>query len=100
MKERSLMNQENNISRLYLQKLGFRDVTLEPSLENLNKLLVSHVQNIPFGNFNPFLGLSVELDIATLSEKILVQGREAYCFEHNILVKNVLKKLGYNKSLS
>ena len=63
------MNQENNISRLYLQKLGFFDATLEPSLENLNRLLVSHVQNIPFGNFDPYLGLSVELDIATLSEK-------------------------------
>lgn len=90
------METTNNISRLYLQKLGFFDVSLEPTLENLNKLLTSHVQNIPFGNFNPFLGLSVMLDIATLSEKILIQGREAYCFEHNILAKHVLNELGYN----
>lgn len=90
------MDKTNNASQLYLQQLGIFNEILEQTLENLNRLLELHVQNIAFGNFNPFLGLPVELDITTLVEKILVQGRDAYCFEHNVLAKNVLNELGYD----
>lgn len=90
------MGKKNRISQLYLNKLGIIDEIVEPTLENLNRLLELHVQNIAFGNLNSFLGLGVELDIATLVEKILVQGRDAYCFEHHVLVKNVLNELGYD----
>ncbi|MBZ9795413.1 arylamine N-acetyltransferase family protein [Mesorhizobium sp. ES1-4] len=70
---------------------GARDV----SLDTLRTLHFLHPQAIPFENMDPFLGRSVQLDVASLQDKIVVGGRGGYCFEHNLIFMHALKALGF-----
>src|ERR1700730_12863929 len=50
---------------------------------------------IPFENLNPLWRWPVRLDTASLEGKMMCGGRGGYCFEPNLLLKNVLNALGY-----
>ncbi|WP_445117129.1 arylamine N-acetyltransferase family protein [Acinetobacter sp. WZC-1] len=84
----------SDISSAWLKKLGIQQ-EIVPDLENLKKLLALHLQNIPFGNLASFLNDQVSLAVPDIVHKLLVQGREGYCLEHNTLTQLVLNELGY-----
>lgn len=70
---------------------GERSATLE-TLTQIHKL---HPQTIPFENLNPFLRIPVSLDIHDLYRKLVLSKRGGYCFEHNLLLMEVLRALGF-----
>lgn len=61
----------------------------------LRQLQSRHMQAIAFENLNPFLGIPVRLDAATLSHKLIKEGRGGYCYEQNILFMDVLRAMGF-----
>lgn len=83
-----------SISQRYLKKIGFNRKFV-PTLANLKELLALHIQNIPFGNLDSFLGDDVSLDPQVIADKLLDQGREGYCLEQSTLTKIVLNELGF-----
>jgi N-hydroxyarylamine O-acetyltransferase len=66
-----------------------------PTLETPETIIARHTEAIPFENLNPLLRWPVRLDTASLEGKMMCGGRGGYCFEPNLLLKNVLNALGY-----
>jgi len=66
-----------------------------PTLDTLRAIHLRHPAAIPFENLNPFLGWPVRLDAASLEQKLVHDGRGGYCFEHNLLLGEVLRALGF-----
>lgn len=83
-----------NISA-YFQRIGYSGSTI-PNIETLRVIHLLHAQSIPFENLNPFLRIPVALDVDSLYQKLVLNGRGGYCFEHNLLLAEVLKTLGYS----
>lgn len=67
----------------------------ECSLENLQAIQTHHAQHIPFEGLHPYLVIPVLLDIPSIAKKMLTEQRGGYCFEQNILLREVLSNLGY-----
>ena len=80
--------------KAYSGRIGYKG-EWAPSLDCLKAIHFLHPQSIPFENLNPLLGIPVLLDINSIQEKLLQNGRGGYCFEHNLLLMNVLKALGF-----
>ena len=78
----------------YFKRIGYAGST-EPSIETLRAIHLLHAQSIPFENLNPFLRIPVLLDIDSLYQKLILNHRGGYCFEHNLILWEVLKSLGY-----
>ncbi|MGA0557301.1 arylamine N-acetyltransferase family protein [Larkinella sp. VNQ87] len=78
----------------YCQRIGYTGART-PTLETLRSLQRLHTATIPFENLNPLLRLPVLLDLATLQQKMVHQGRGGYCFEQNRLFSQVLQALGF-----
>lgn len=78
----------------YLQRIGYSG-SLDPTVETLHGIHLHHAQSIPFENLNPFLSVPVTLDIDSLYQKLVLNKRGGYCFEHNLLLSEALKTLGY-----
>lgn len=70
----------------------------EPTLEVLRRIVLAHTKVIPFENLNPFLGMPVRLDLASLQAKLVQGCRGGYCFEQNGLMLAVLRALGFEAS--
>ena len=79
----------------YFKRIGYVGST-DPTLETLRSIHLRHAQSIPFENLNPFLRIPVVLDIDSLYQKLVTDRRGGYCFEHNLLLTEVLKTLGYS----
>lgn len=79
----------------YFERIGYRGPA-SASLETLGAIHLRHALSIPFENLNPLLRLPVPLDIASLQQKLLRDGRGGYCFEHNLLLSHTLKLLGFS----
>lgn len=79
----------------YFSRIGYTGIA-EPTIETLNAIHRLHAQAIPFENLNPFLRIPVVLDIDSLYAKLVENKRGGYCFEHNLLLMEVLKTIGYN----
>lgn len=88
------MQSYSPISERYLKKLKFQK-RVSLTLECLREILILHIQSIPFGNLNAFLGKEISLDLEEIANKLLDDSREGYCFEHNILTRHVLNELGF-----
>lgn len=78
----------------YFAHIGYAGAA-EPSLATLRELLWRHPQRIAFENLSPLLGEPVPLDLASLQAKLLGGGRGGWCFEHNLLLRAVLRQLGF-----
>ncbi len=78
----------------YFKRIGYAGST-DVTLETLRSIHLQHAQSIPFENLNPFLRIPVVLDIDSLYQKLVLDRRGGYCFEHNLLLAEVLKTLGY-----
>jgi N-hydroxyarylamine O-acetyltransferase len=74
----------------YLSHLGL------DQMASLAEIHYSHLQTIPFDNLGIHLGEGVSLDIKNIREKLLQKRRGGYCFEHNLLSREVLTQLGHS----
>ena len=79
----------------YFKRVGYKG-TPSHSLDTLRELHRLHTQAIAFENLNSFFGIPVKLDMQSLQQKILHEQRGGYCFEQNILFRNVLESLGFS----
>jgi N-hydroxyarylamine O-acetyltransferase len=78
----------------YFERISYQG-SHTPSLQTLIDVHRAHTLAIPFENLNPLLRLPVKLDVSSLKDKIISQGRGGYCFEQNLLFSHVLKLLGF-----
>jgi N-hydroxyarylamine O-acetyltransferase len=66
-----------------------------PTVDTLSAIHLRHAEAIPFENLNPFLGWPVPLDVKSLQQKMVRDGRGGYCFEQNLLFSHALSVLGF-----
>ena len=86
--------------KAYFDRIGY-DGPQTATEQTLRALQELHPQAIPFENLNPFLEIPVKLDLESLYQKLVHEGRGGYCFEQNLLFKHVLETLGFKvKSLA
>lgn len=78
----------------YFRRIGYEGGR-SASLETLCALHRLHPQAIPFENLDPLLGRPVPLDSASLERKLVREGRGGYCYEQNLLFREVLQALGF-----
>lgn len=78
----------------YFARIG-HDGSTTPDLQTLSAIALRHPLAIPFENLNPLLGRPVPLDVPSLQQKLLREGRGGWCFEQNVLLGTVLRALGY-----
>lgn len=83
----------------YFQRVGFQvpgGRTLPaPELSTLHEIVRAHTTAIPFENLDVLLGRPIELEMGTVFRKLITDRRGGYCFEQNILLLQVLQRLGF-----
>lgn len=82
-------------SRLYLQRLGY-DTPPPPTLQTLQDLQLRHVCTFAFESLSTLLHLPVPIDLASVEQKVLLDGRGGYCYELNQLFLALLQELGFD----
>ncbi|MEO6394974.1 MAG: arylamine N-acetyltransferase [Devosia sp.] len=87
------MSQEANLDA-YLKRLNFSG-SIAPVAETLALLHQLHPAAIPFENLDPLMELPVRLQLSDLEQKLIVERRGGYCFEHNLLFKAVLEAMDF-----
>lgn len=80
---------------LYLQRLGF-DAPPPPTLEALRQLQLRHTGAFPFENLTTLSGQPVLIDLPSIEQKVLHDGRGGYCYELNNLFLALLQALGFD----
>ncbi|MHC8400199.1 arylamine N-acetyltransferase family protein [Pseudomonas sp. MDT1-17] len=80
---------------LYLQRLGF-DAPPAPTLETLRQLQLRHTGAFPFENLSTLSGQPVLIDLPSIEQKVLRDGRGGYCYELNYLFLVLLQELGFD----
>jgi N-hydroxyarylamine O-acetyltransferase len=78
----------------YLQRIGYSG-RAAPKLDTLREIHRLHPQAIAFENLNPLLHWPVLLDARSLQRKMVSQRRGGYCYEHNLLLKHALERIGF-----
>ena len=78
----------------YFRRIGY-DGPAAPDLPTLQALHRAHVGHIPFENVDVLLGHPGKLDRENLFDKLVVRRRGGYCFEQNLLFKDMLEDLGF-----
>ncbi|HEV8332447.1 MAG TPA: arylamine N-acetyltransferase [Steroidobacteraceae bacterium] len=78
----------------YFERIGYRGPAT-PRLDTLCEIHRLHPQEIAFENLNPLLRRPVPLDIRSLQQKLVTQRRGGYCYEHNLLLKHALERIGF-----
>jgi N-hydroxyarylamine O-acetyltransferase len=78
----------------YFSRIGYAG-NHEPTLETLRHIQRLHAQSIPFENLNPYLRIPVNLNIHSLYKKLVLDKRGGYCFEHNLLLMEALRTIGF-----
>lgn len=81
---------------LYLKRIG-AEMPEENSgkLELLQKLHQLHPKHITFENIDPFTGETPSIQSDAIFNKLVKLQRGGYCYEQNLLFKNVLESLGF-----
>lgn len=82
-------------SSLYLQRLGY-DTPPAPTLETLAQLQLRHVSTFVFESLCTFLQVPVPIDLASVEQKVLLNGRGGYCYELNQMFLALLQELGFD----
>jgi len=78
----------------YFRRIGYTGERTA-SRATLSALILHHAQTIPFENLNPLLRWPVRLDLPSLQQKLVRDGRGGYCYEYNLLFSQVLQTLGF-----
>ena len=71
----------------------------ELSLEFVHEIQKKHLSHFSFNSIAVLLGQEIFLDIEKIVEKLVVQRRGGYCFEHNALMYEILRFLGFDVRL-
>lgn len=80
----------------YLADIGLESLKEStPDLESLSKIQYFHLINYPFQSLSTVLHLPTSIELDDIYQKTIVEKQGGYCYEHNLLVLAVLKKLGY-----
>ena len=79
----------------YCKRIGFGSAPAR-DLATLQRLHHLHPLAIPFENLDPWLGRPVSLEPAQVFSKLVTNERGGYCFEHNLLFKEVLEALSFD----
>ncbi|OIN50748.1 arylamine N-acetyltransferase [Pseudomonas azotoformans] len=82
-------------SRLYLQRLGY-DTPPAPTLQTLQDLQLRHVCSFAFENLSSLVRLPVPIDLPSVEQKVLLDGRGGYCYELNQMFLALLQELGFD----
>jgi N-hydroxyarylamine O-acetyltransferase len=78
----------------YCRRIGHTDA-LHADLTTLRALVRAHVATIAYENIDPLLAVPVDLDLAAIEDKLVHGRRGGYCFEHNLLFRDVLRNVGF-----
>lgn len=79
----------------YLTRVG-HEGGVAADLSTLRALHTAHVGAIPFDNLDALLGrTAVPLDVDSVQEKIVRQGRGGWCLEQVVLMAAVLDRIGF-----
>jgi N-hydroxyarylamine O-acetyltransferase len=78
----------------YFERIGYGG-RFAPTLEALQQVHALHAAAIPFENLSAFLGEPIKLDLESLQGKLVRGGRGGWCFEHNLLLRHVLRGMGF-----
>ena len=78
----------------YFARIGYGGHAT-PQLETLREIHRLHPQAIAFENLNPLLQWPISLDLRSLQQKLVQQRRGGYCYEHNLLLKHALERIGF-----
>lgn len=78
----------------YFKRIGYAG-DRAPTLDTLQAIQLRHAETIAFENLNPLMGRPVPLDIESIQQKLVRDGRGGYCFEQNLLLKHLLAALGF-----
>ena len=81
----------------YFARIGHTGST-KPTLGVLRELAARHLAHIPFEGLDPFLGVPVDLDPASVQGKLIGSRRDGYCHEQNALFHDVLAALAFSVS--
>jgi N-hydroxyarylamine O-acetyltransferase len=79
----------------YIQRINYNG-PLEPTINTLSALHRAHMLSVPFENLDIPLGRRIELDEASLFDKIVHRRRGGFCYELNGLFAALLCELGFN----
>jgi N-hydroxyarylamine O-acetyltransferase len=77
----------------YLARIGLGG---RPGLSEIHR---AHATTIPFENLDSRRGIAVSLDPDDLQDKLVTRRRGGYCFEHNLLLAEMLNALGMTVEL-
>ena len=67
----------------------------QPTLAALRAIVAGHTAAIPFENFDVLAKRPIVLDQPSLHEKLVRHRRAGYCYEHNLLLLDLLLALGF-----
>lgn len=87
------MSDEANLDA-YLRRINYAG-SIAPTLETLEMVHRLHPAVIPFENLDPLMERPVRLQLSDIEQKLLVEHRGGYCFEHNLLLKAVLESMDF-----
>ncbi|HKR33772.1 MAG TPA: arylamine N-acetyltransferase [Steroidobacteraceae bacterium] len=87
------MQQELDLGA-YFERIGYGGPAV-PRLDTLREIHRLHPQEIAFENLNPLMHWPVLLDIPSLQRKLVTERRGGYCYEHNLLLKHALERIGF-----
>lgn len=91
------MIKRTEMVRAYMQAIGLHGRELDFSF--LNDIVVQHVAEFAFSSIGCQLGEDLTLDFKSLYQRIIIQRRGGYCFEHNGFLYEVLEELGFSPKL-
>jgi N-hydroxyarylamine O-acetyltransferase len=78
----------------YAARIGFEG-EFRPDFATLVAIQFGQTTNIPFENLEILRGLPVNIDSASLEDKLVTRRRGGYCFEQNSLLLAVLLQIGF-----
>lgn len=88
------MSEHNVDVDAYFKRIGYAgEHAANP--QTLNGIVRRHTETIPFENLTPLTGQPVNLQPASLQRKLIDEQRGGYCFEQNLLLRNVLQQLSF-----
>jgi N-hydroxyarylamine O-acetyltransferase len=79
----------------YFARIGYTGATA-PTRATLGSIVYRHTLSIPFENVDAFLGRRVSLEPAAVFDKLVHRRRGGWCFEHNLLLGEALRALGFD----
>ena len=89
-----LLSDEANLDA-YLRRINYSG-SIAPTLETLEMVHRLHPASIPFENLDPLMERPVRLQLSDIEQKLLVERRGGYCFEHNLLLRAVLEAMDFS----